>query len=81
MIYKLFYFSEFNKSITINEILDLYDGEIGVIGLGDSYFTLILEKLFCKIICCHLPSALHDAYRHLLTKYQRGRGYCYVIHY
>ena len=79
IIYKLLYFSEFNKSISINEILDLYDGEIGLIGPGNSCFTYILERLFGKIKCCHLHSAFHDAYGRFFTKYQRGRGYCYVI--
>ena len=79
IIYKLLYFNEFNKLITINEILDLYDGEIGLIGPGNGCFTYILERLFGKIKCCHLHSAFHDAYGRFFMKYQRGRGYCYVI--
>ena len=65
--------------IKINDILELYDGEIGLIGPGSGCFTHILEKLFGKIKCCHLHSAMHDAYGRFLIKYQRGRGYCYVI--
>ena len=79
MIYKLLYFSEFNKLITINEILDLYDGEIGLIGPGNGCLTYILERLFGKINFFHLHSAFHDAYGRFFMKYKRGRGYCYVI--
>ena len=46
IVYKLLYFSEFNKLITINEILDLYNGEIGLIGPGNGCLTYILERLF-----------------------------------
>ena len=79
MIYKLLYFSEFNKVLTLSEILDLYDGEIGLIGHGNGCLTKILEKLFGKIKCCHLHSCFQDAYGRFFTKYRRGRGYCYVL--
>ena len=79
IVYKLLYFSEFNKLITINEILDLYDGEIGLIGPGNGCLTYILERLFGKIKCFHLHSASHDAYGRFFMKHKRGRGYCYVI--
>ena len=65
--------------LTISEILDLYDGEIGLLGPGNGCLTKILEKLFGKIKCCHLHSCFHDAYGRVFTKYQRGRGYCYVL--
>ena len=79
IVYKLLYFSEFNKLITVNEILDSYDGEIGLIGPGNGCFTYTLERLFGNINFFHLHSAFHDAYGRFFTKYQRGRGYGYVI--
>ena len=48
IVYKLLYFSEFNKLITINEILDLYDGAIGLIGPGNGCLTYILERLIVR---------------------------------
>ena len=78
-VYKLLYFSEFNKIITVDEILNTFDGEIGLIGPGNGCFTYTLETLFGKIKCCHLHSAFHDAYGRFFMKYKRGRGYCYVI--
>ena len=80
MIYKLLYFRECNNLITINEMLNLYDGEISFIGPKDGCFTYILDRLFGKIKCCHLHSAFHDAYGNFFTKYQTDRGYCYVLH-
>ena len=60
-------------------MLDLYDGEIGLIGPGNSCFTQVLERLFGKFKCCHLHSAFYDAYGRFFIKYRLGRGYCYVI--
>lgn len=79
IIYKLLYFSKFNKLITIDEILDLYDGEIGLISPGNGCITYVLERLVGRFRCCHLHSAFHDAYGRFYVKYQKGRGYCYVI--
>ena len=78
MVYTL-YFSEFNKTITIDEILDLYDDEKGLLGPVNGCFTHILERVFGKFKCCHLHSAFHDAYGCFFTKYRMGHGYCYVM--
>ena len=77
--YKILYYIEFGKVISVKDVLEEYDGEIGLIGPGDGCFTFILEKLFGEIRFFHLHSAFHDAYGRFYTKYKKGRGYCYVI--
>ena len=79
LIYQCLYYNEFHTILSVDDILLEHENEIGLIGPGNGCTTGVLEKLFGKFKCCHVHSALYDAFGRFYTKYKKGRGYCYVL--
>ena len=78
-MYQFLHYFYFERDISINKILELNNGEIGLIGPGDGLITLFLERTFgwSKILTSH--SILHDAFGRFFDHYSLGRGYTYAI--
>ena len=79
LIYQCLYYNEFHTILSVDDILLENENEIGLIGPGNGCLTGVLEKLFGSFKCCHVHSALHDAFCRFYTKYKKGRGHCYVL--
>ena len=79
LAYQYLYQKNFNQLISVETVLEENNGEIGLIGPGNSSCTCILEKLFGRISCCHTHSILHDAYGRFYLKYKQDKGYCYAM--
>ena len=79
LICQCLYYNEFHAVVSIDDILLDNENGIRLIGPGNGCTTGVLEKLFGKFKCCHVHSALHDAYGRCYTKYKKGRGYSYVL--
>ena len=65
--------------ISIREILEINNGEIGLIGPGNSRLTRFLERIFNGCDTLHSHSILHDAFGRFYTHHQLDRGYTFVI--
>ena len=79
IVYKILYQFYLRDRISIPEILEMYDGEIGLIGPSNGRCTHFLEKLFGGFDCCHMHSCFHDAYGRFYQRYKRSNGYLYVF--
>ena len=78
LVYQYLYITYFNEFITIDEVIKLNNGEIGLIGPGDGKTTHCLERIFGWSHICHEHSIMHDALGRFYLKYGLGRGYTYL---
>ena len=79
LVYQYLHFYYFERKITINKILELNGGEIGLLGPGNGFITMIFERTFgwSNVLSSH--SILHDAFGRFFNHHGLGRGYTYCI--
>ena len=80
LVYQYLYLNNFDTLISIDNILELNNNEIGLIGPGNGYLTQFLERIFNQSDILHSHSILHDAFGRFYAHHQLDRGYTYVIH-
>ena len=79
LVYQYLHFHYFERDISINKILELNNGEIGLIGSGGGFITWLLETAFGWIDILNSHSILHDAFGRFYVHHELGRGYTYAI--
>ena len=79
LVYRDLYYRNFKTHISIDDILELNNNEIGLIGPGNGCLTHILERVFGGSHILHSHSILHDAFGRFYDHYSLDRGYTYVI--
>ena len=79
LVYRYLHFYHLERDISMNEILELNDGEIGLLGPGSGCLTWLLEKIFGWINILNSHSVLHDASGRFYDHHKLGRGYTYAI--
>ena len=79
LVYQYLHLKNFNTCISIDDVLELNNNEIGLIGPGNGCLTHILERIFNGSNILHSHSILHDAYGRFYDHYSLDRGYTYVI--
>ena len=79
LVYQYLHLFYFERDISINKILELNNGEIGLMGPGDGLITLFLERTFSWIDILNSHSILHDAFGRFYDHHELGRGYTYAI--
>ena len=70
LVYQYLHITNFDTYISIDDVLELNDNEIGLIGPRNGCLTWFLERIFNQSDILHSHSILHDAV---------GRGYTYVV--
>ena len=80
LIYQYLLLKYRRKKDSVKNIINSYNGEIGLIGPGNGNITCCLEALFSRCTFCHDHSSFHDAYGRFYTRYGYGSGYCYLFH-
>ena len=73
------YQNYFNADKSIDEILQLNNGEMGLMGPGNGYITRLFEKIFGWIDVLNSHSVLQDAFGRFNTHHSLGRVYVYVL--
>ena len=79
LVYQYLYLCNFDTMIPINDILELNNNEIGLIGPGNGCLTWFLEKMFGGSDILHSHSIIHDAFGRFYAHHSLDRGYTYVI--
>ena len=79
LVYQFLYQKHFNADKSIDEILQLNNGEIGLIGPGNGCITWLFERIFSQFDILHSHSILHDAFGRFYDHYSLDRGYPYAI--
>ena len=79
LVYQYLYLCNFDTMIPIDDILELNNNEIGLIGPGNGCLTRFLERMFGGSDILHSHSILHDAFGRFYAHHSLDRGYTYVI--
>ena len=79
LVYQYLYLCNFDTMILINDILELNNNEIGLIGPENGCLTWFLEKMFGGSDILHSHSIIHDAFGRFYAHHSLDRGYTYVI--
>ena len=79
LVYQYLFHKHFKECISIHEIIELNNGEIGLMGPGNGCITWVFEKMFGWIDILNTHSILHDAFGRFYTNYSLNRGYTYAI--
>ena len=79
LVYQYLCKKNLEVNMTIEEVLEENNGEIGLIGPGNGCTTHFLERISGCFDILHSHSILHDAYGRFYTRYSLDRGYTYVI--
>ena len=79
LVYQYLYHKHFKTFISVSDILELNNGEIGLLGPGNGYITLFLERILGWIEILHSHSILHDAFGRFYNNHSLDRGYTYTI--
>ena len=79
LVYQYLYLRNFDTYISIDELLELNDNEIGLIGPGNGCLTHFLKRIFNKSEILHSHSILHDAFGRFYAHHSLDRGYTYTI--
>ena len=79
LVYQYLHFFYFERDISINKILELNNGEIGLMGPGNGFITWLFERTFGWIDILNSHSILHDAFGRFYDHHELGRGYTYTI--
>jgi len=79
LVYQYLYHKHFNECITIDHVLEINNGEIGLLGPGNGCITKILERMLGWSNRLHSHSILHDAFGRFYNDYGMDRGYLYLI--
>ena len=80
LIYQYLLVKYMGKKDSVQNIINSYNGEIGLIEPGNGNITCCLEALFSRYTFCHVHSSFHDAYGRFYTRYGYGSGHCYLFH-
>ena len=79
LVYQYLYLNHYDIILSIDDILELNNNEIGLIGNGNGCLTHILEKTFGHFDVLHSHSILHDAFGRVYTHHSLDQGYTYTI--
>ena len=79
LVYQSLHIRNLKKYISIDEILELNNNEIGLIGPGNGCLTQFLERILGQSAVLHSHSILHDAYRRFYAHHSLDRGYTYTL--
>ena len=79
LVYQYLYLNHYDTMLSIDNILELNDNEIGLIGPGNGCLTQFLERILGQSGVLHSHSILHDAFGRFYDHYLLDRGYTYVI--
>ena len=79
LVYQYLHLKNFASSKSIDEVLELNNNEIGLIGPGNGCLTHFLERTFNQSDILHSHSILHEAFGRFYNHHQLDRGYTYVI--
>ena len=79
LVYRYLHFYHLERDISINKILELNNGEIGLLGPGSGCLIWLLEKIFGWIDILNSHSILHDAFGRFYDHHSLGRGYTYAL--
>ena len=79
LVYQYLHLKNFNTIIPIDDILELNNNEIGLIGPGNGCLTRFLDRMFGGSDILHSHSILHDAFGRFYAHHSLDRGYAYVI--
>ena len=80
LIYQYLLLKYTGKKDSVKNMINSYNGEIGLTGPGNGNITCFIEALFSRYTFCHDHSSFHDAYGQFDTRYGYGSGYCYLFH-
>ena len=73
------YHKHFNELLTIDEILEMNNYDIGLIGPDSGWLTWLLESTLGRFQVFHTHSILHDAFGRFFYNHSLDRGYLYSI--
>ena len=79
IVYQYLHFFYFERDISINKILEINNGEIGLISPGNGFITWLFERTFGWIDILNSHSILHDAFGRFYDHHELSRGYTYAI--
>ena len=79
LVYQYLHLKNFNTIIPIDDILELNNNEIGLIGPGNGCLTRFLQRMFGGSDILHSHSILHDAFGRFYAHHSLDRGYTYVV--
>ena len=79
LVYQYLHFFYFERDISINKILEINNGEIGLMGPGNGFITWLFERTFGWIDILNSHIILHDAFGRFYNHHELGRGYTYAI--
>ena len=79
LVYQFLHNKHFKQYLSIDKILELNNGEIGLIGPGNGFLTRFFEKTIGNIDIIHSHSILHDAFGRFYYHHELDRGYIYVL--
>ena len=79
LVYQYLYLNHYDIMLSIDDVLELNNNEIGLIGPGNGCLTHILERIFNRSDILHSHSILHDAFGRFYAHHSLDRGYTYVI--
>ena len=79
LVYQYLYLNHYDIMLPTDDILELNNNEIGLIGPGNGCLTWFLEKMFGGSDILHSHSILHDAFGRFYAHHSLDRGYTYVI--
>ena len=79
LVYQYLHITNFDTYISIDDVLELNDNEIGLIGPGNGCLTHFLQRILGQSAVLHSHSILHDAFGRFYAHHSLDRGYTYVI--
>ena len=79
LVYQYLYLNHYDIMLSIDDVLELNNNEIGLIGPGNGCLTHILERILNRSDILHSHSILHDAFGTFYAHNSLDRGYTYVI--
>ena len=79
LVHQCLYLINFDDYVSIEDVLEINNNEIGLIGPGNGCLTKILERLFGWSDILRSHGILHDAYGRFYTHHSSDRGYIYIL--
>ena len=80
LVYQYLHIRNLKIYISIDEILELNNNEIGLIGPGNGCLTQFLERILGQSAVLHSHSILHDAYGRFYARPSFIRPRVYIYH-
>ena len=79
LVYQWLYHKHFKKYLSVNEILEINNYDIGLIGPNRGLLQYFLESTLGNFQIFHTHSILHDAFGRFYINHHLDRGYLYSI--